>query len=233
MRLYPFAMDQASFCTITFQTSTLSLLALLETFKFSNKHTSTLRNKKVWGCPAHVLDPKLQDGKKLPKQDPHTRQGQCLEKSMAHASSVGLIRNLRTGRTCPLTFTWFMKFHFKQSWGYEENDALTEYMQSSLIQGKEDNTENVIGQSGLENTTIPLVNTYWINSAELDKRKSDQVNEEVNIRVREEQVLIPMMTSRTKHVRHHVLHYHYIWNQPLHQCSRNYLLQYLCYIIIK
>ena len=73
----------------------------LEIFTGTKIDSSILRNEKVWGCPAYVLDAKLQDGKKLPKWEPQTRQGQYLGKSSAHASSVGLIRNLRTGYISP------------------------------------------------------------------------------------------------------------------------------------
>ena len=31
---------------------------------------SQLRETRAWGCPAYVLDPKLQDGKKIPKWKP-------------------------------------------------------------------------------------------------------------------------------------------------------------------
>ena len=46
----------------------------------------------------YVLDPKLQDGKKLPKWVPRARCGQFLGISPDHASSIGLIRNLTTGK---------------------------------------------------------------------------------------------------------------------------------------
>ena len=59
----------------------------------------------------------------------------------------------------------------------------------SLVQGKEDNAENVIDQACLENATIPPVQPEWLNSTELRKRKSDQVSEEVNRMLREEQNL--------------------------------------------
>ena len=51
-----------------------SILAPLKTFTGSKIDMSTLRNKEVWVCAAHVLDPKLQDGKKLPKWNHRARQ---------------------------------------------------------------------------------------------------------------------------------------------------------------
>jgi hypothetical protein len=60
-----------------------------------------LQNAKVWGCPCYVLDPTLQEGHKLPKWVPRARRGQFLGYSPTHASSVGLVKNLRTGSITP------------------------------------------------------------------------------------------------------------------------------------
>jgi len=49
-----------------------------------------------WGCPAYVLEPKIYEGKKLPKWDPKAKRGQFLGMSNRHASTIGLIRNLQT-----------------------------------------------------------------------------------------------------------------------------------------
>jgi hypothetical protein len=62
---------------------------------------SAIREAKCWGCPAYVLDPKLQDGKKLPRWNPRSKLGQFLGRSKKHAGSVGLIRNLGTGKISP------------------------------------------------------------------------------------------------------------------------------------
>ena len=62
---------------------------------------SILQGERVFGCPVYVLNPKLQDGKKIPKWDPRSRQGQYLGFSPNHAGSVGLILNLRTKYVSP------------------------------------------------------------------------------------------------------------------------------------
>lgn len=56
-----------------------------------------LADAKCWGCPAYVLDPTLQDGKKLPRWSPKSKLGQFLGRSREHADAVGRIRNLSTG----------------------------------------------------------------------------------------------------------------------------------------
>ena len=95
---------------------------------------ATLRSEKTWGCPAYVLDPKLQDGKKLPKWDPRTRQGQYLYRSPKHASSVRLIRNLNTGCISP-QFHVIYDTQFQTVLGeYEGNDAVANHTRDSLAQ---------------------------------------------------------------------------------------------------
>jgi hypothetical protein len=54
---------------------------------------SYISRAKVWGCPVYVLDPKLQDGKKIPKWDPRSRRGMFVGMSQSHSSTVGKILN--------------------------------------------------------------------------------------------------------------------------------------------
>ena len=50
----------------------------------------------VWGSPCYVLDPKIVEGKKIPKWDPRSRQGKYMGYSKEHASNAGLILNPKT-----------------------------------------------------------------------------------------------------------------------------------------
>lgn len=47
----------------------------------------------VFGCPVYVLDPKLQDGKKIPKWKSGARQGNWIGFSLLHSSTVPLVLN--------------------------------------------------------------------------------------------------------------------------------------------
>ena len=60
-----------------------------------------LRRLRVFGCPAYVLDPRLQDGRRIPKWSPRSRSGQFLGFSPSHSSTIVLVRNLRTGYVSP------------------------------------------------------------------------------------------------------------------------------------
>eukprot|EP00804_Cyclotella_cryptica_P015074 CCRYP_000647-RA/>CCRYP_000647-RA protein AED:0.72 eAED:0.72 QI:0/0/0/0.5/1/0.5/2/0/813 len=55
----------------------------------------------VFGCPVYVLEPALQDGKKIPKWDSRARQGLFVGFSSEHSSLVPLIFNPRTQRISP------------------------------------------------------------------------------------------------------------------------------------
>ena len=56
---------------------------------------------RTWGCPVYVLDPKLQDGKKLPKWRPRSRLGMYLGVSPGHSTTVGRVLNIDTGYVSP------------------------------------------------------------------------------------------------------------------------------------
>jgi hypothetical protein len=62
---------------------------------------SELSRAQVWGCPVYVLDPALQDGKKIPKWDSRARQGIFVGFSEEHSSLVPLVFNLRTPHISP------------------------------------------------------------------------------------------------------------------------------------
>jgi hypothetical protein len=76
-------------------------LAPIELFCGTRLNCSYLRRAKVWGCPVYVLDPRLQNGMKIPKWEPRSRRGQFLGFSRRHSSLIGLILNLKTQYITP------------------------------------------------------------------------------------------------------------------------------------
>ena len=94
--LWPMAVDYAVY--IYNNTPRIdSNLAPIEVWSGCKSDYHALHSAHVWGCPVYVLDPRLQDGKKLPKWQPRSRQGQFLGRSTRHASSAAKVLNLRTG----------------------------------------------------------------------------------------------------------------------------------------
>jgi hypothetical protein len=51
----------------------------------------------VWGCPVYVLDPKIQQGQKLPRWVPRSKREMFMGLSQQHASEVPLVLNIGTG----------------------------------------------------------------------------------------------------------------------------------------
>ena len=98
--LWPFAVDYAVHLWNHSEGIT-SGMSPAEMFAGVKTNCSMLRSSRVWGCPVYVLEPKLQDGHKLPKWKPRSRRGQFLGASSQHSRHIGLIRNLRTGNVTP------------------------------------------------------------------------------------------------------------------------------------
>ena len=98
--LWPFAMDYAVYLWNKLPKRDGSN-SPEEIFYSTKSDYSAIREAKCWGCPAYVLDPKIQDGKKLPRWSPRSKLGQFLGRSKNHAGTVGLIRNLNTGKISP------------------------------------------------------------------------------------------------------------------------------------
>jgi hypothetical protein len=102
LKLWPFAMEHAVFLwnNLPKEDGALSPIEIFTGVKHDNyEHVA---RSHVWGCPVYVLDPKLQDGKKLPKWDPRARRGMYLGASTEHSSStIARILNLRTGHVSP------------------------------------------------------------------------------------------------------------------------------------
>ena len=88
--LWPFAMDYAVWLHNYLPDCDIGLVQM-ELVIGLHPNCTQLCRCHVSGCPAYVLNPTLQDGKKLPKWKPHSRTGQFLGFSDRHLSTVGLI----------------------------------------------------------------------------------------------------------------------------------------------
>ena len=104
LKLWPFAMDQAVHIwnNLPREKNGLSPMEIFTGVTRVEEHSSIIEKAHTWGCPVYVLDPKLQDGKKLPKWDPRARRGMYLGVSRNHSSStIANVLNLRTGHISP------------------------------------------------------------------------------------------------------------------------------------
>ena len=99
--LWPFAIDYSVHLWNTMPTRdrVVSPMELLSSMAFRNHHH--LQRAHVFGCPVFVLDPKLQDSKKIPKWSMRSKRGIYLGVSPFHASTVHLVLNPSTGSITP------------------------------------------------------------------------------------------------------------------------------------
>ena len=100
LELWPFAVDYAVWILNNLPDDDgLSPLKKFTRQKFADYNH--LRRSHVWGAPMYVLDPTLQNGKKLPKFNPRSRQGKFVGFSKLHSSNVALVLNRSTGAISP------------------------------------------------------------------------------------------------------------------------------------
>jgi hypothetical protein len=98
--LWPFALKHA--CNIRNRVRTSHGKTPEELMTGSpSSFTTDLSQYHPFGCPAYVLDARLQGGSKIPRWEPRSRVGVYLGHSPYHANNVALILNLSTGHVSP------------------------------------------------------------------------------------------------------------------------------------
>lgn len=166
--LWPFAVDYA--CWVYNHTPGDCGFSPIELLSGTRVPCILLDRLRVWGCPAYVLDPRLQDGHKIPKWEPRSRQGQFLGFSDLHSSTIGLVRNLRTGFISP-------QYHIV----YDEmfSTVTSPAPIPSSISFWEDLWEHLFRTSRdlyldaddyHDPQSIPLLDSSWLSDAELQQR---------------------------------------------------------------
>ncbi len=100
-KLWPFALEQAAnlWNHLPKQRGGMTPMELFTGSK--SPRNDTVLRARVWGCPVWVLDPKLQNGKKLPKWTRKSALGVYLGTSTFHSETIGRILNLATGHISP------------------------------------------------------------------------------------------------------------------------------------
>ena len=132
--------------------------------KTKSPHTDLARMH-VWGCPAYVLDPRSQDGKKIPKWEPRSRRGQFVGVSPLHSSHVGLIKHLRTNNISP-------QFHVVYDDFFETVHAEDDQAPSSwpeLLQFQTFRSEYD------DEDFVPELSDEWVDESTLESRRRQRM----------------------------------------------------------
>ena len=102
LRLWPLAMNYAVWVYNRLPNNRhLGGLSPNEIWSRSRSDHSELKRTHPFGCPVYVLDPTLQDGKKIPKWNSRARLGMFVGFSHEHSSLAPLVLNLQTGHISP------------------------------------------------------------------------------------------------------------------------------------
>ena len=99
--LWPMAVDYAVYHHNHMPRPSVGMLAPIDLLLKTQSERTHFHDMHVWGCPCYVLDPKLQDGHKLPKWKPRSHHGMFVGFSPRHSSLVPLILNPQTGKISP------------------------------------------------------------------------------------------------------------------------------------
>ena len=93
MNFLPMAVDYAVYHHNHMPHPSIGLLAPIDLFLKTQSAQTHFHDMRVWGCPCYGLDPKLQDGHKLPKWKPGHIVRCSFGISPHHSSLVPLVLN--------------------------------------------------------------------------------------------------------------------------------------------
>ena len=119
-----------------------------------------LQRLHVFGCPVYVLEPQLQDAKKLPKWKRRSHRGIYLGLSKVHSSNVHLVLNPNTGHISPQYHLVFDdSFSTVYSDGEFDSDVWSSLVSSNLEKhiDADDMLPTFSTDSTLQLPTIPVL----------------------------------------------------------------------------
>ena len=174
--LWPFAVKHAAWLynRLPNQVTGITPLELLTNTKADHKD---LLRTHVWGCPAFVLDPKLQDGKKIPKWNRRSRLGQFLGFSEEHSTLVAQVRHLKTGHVSPQFHCVFDDL-FTTVFGTGERNDFTESLEQGLWDtSRELFVEAEYDEDGLLIYSPPPLEDVWLTEDERLEAKRQRMKQ--------------------------------------------------------
>ena len=184
LALWSFAVKHAAWLynRVPNRVSGLTPMELLT--KTKANHKDLLRTH-VWGCPVFVLDPKLQDGKKIPKWNRRSCLGQLLGFSDEHSSLVANIWNLTTGYISPQYHVVFDDL-FETVGGTGEADEVVDTVCAKLFENSCDwYVEEEHDENGELIYSPPPLDEVWLTEPERRSRREELSRQRERIAQRE------------------------------------------------
>ena len=173
LELWPLAMDHAVWIWNNTPKQGVGF-SPLELFSGVRTDHSVLNRLHVWGCPTYVLEPQLQDGKKIPKWNKRSRLGQFLGFSKQHSTAVGLIRNTRTNKILSQFHAVFDDMFSTVSTSFQDPEKSLNKTFSS------DEWENII-TNGVEryytdDVEVPPLYEEWLEQTPSEEQRRERIN---------------------------------------------------------
>ena len=163
---WPMAMDHATWlynCIPHMDTGFAPIQLWTQSSYMDTKHVLSCCH--VWGCPAFVLEPKLQKpGVKIPKWAPRSRCGVNLGFSRLHSTLVGLILNPLSGVISP-------QFHVVYDDLFSTVFASDDTEESAELWEKLLTLPNNKLQVLLDQDDDPELEDHWLTDSELESKR--------------------------------------------------------------
>ena len=151
----------------------LSGLTPLELLTKSKADHCDILRLHVWGCPAIVLDPKLQNNQKLPKWNRRARVGQFLGYLEDHLSLVANVRHISTGYVSPQFHVVFDDL-FETVVCNGDNDAVINSICDGLFERNQElYVEDKFDADGMLVYKPPPLHKVWLDEAGRCQGKED------------------------------------------------------------
>ncbi len=170
--LWPFAVKHAVwiYSRVPNRQSGLTPLELLMKSKADHRD---LLCAHLWECPAIVLEPQLQNDKKLPKWNRCARVGQFLGYSDKHSSLVANVRHLSTGYVSP-QFHVVFDVLFETVVCTGDNDAVINNICNGLFERNQElYVEDKFDADGMLVYKPPPLHKVWLDEAGRCQGKED------------------------------------------------------------
>lgn len=158
--LWPTAVDDA--CHVYNHLPNAQGIAPADLFTGSTVPHHKLKAFHVFGCPVYVLDPKVQQGKKLPRWQPRSRRGIFVGYSPHHSSDVPLVLNVQTGSITSPQYHVVFDDTFAMVISVSESEEPPDFWTEILL--------NDFGHYiPLDDDVNPELNDDWLTPPELEK----------------------------------------------------------------
>jgi hypothetical protein len=148
-------------------------LTPLEVFTNTKSDHRDLQHAHVWGCPVFVLDPRLQDGKKIPKWNRRARLAQFVGFSPEHSTLVANVRHLQTNYVSP-------QFHQIHDDNFETilNDTLLDHpLSDERLLDIFETSREVYSDDGAIVYSPPPLEDIWLDKCERPEKRLEVAKE--------------------------------------------------------